>query len=81
MVNKPLLKALFAWGCIWGVWTPYPLDSHFVKWKNLILSLLPRGSLKSKVGFIIAAATGELERGISPLVIFGGAPWLKLGKI
>jgi len=25
-----------------------------------------------QVGFIIAAASGELERGISPLVIFGG---------
>lgn len=27
------------------------------------------------VGFIIAAASGELERGISPLVIFGGVLW------
>ena len=33
-----------------------------------------------QVGFIIAAATGELERGISPLVIFGGAPWFKVGE-
>lgn len=57
-----------------------PLRFPLIKWNDLIVQLLPWGSLKSKVGFIIAAATGELERGISPLVIFGGAPWFVLGK-